>query len=457
VQNLTSYVGKSRLQDIHWQDLLCEKDKEEFRLDVHESDLFAYQGRSNRNTQTRDKSVIRHEFPCDIDSLLGRITSLAALKGGMTLSYTPSYFSTQKEDSKATFDGIKMQDYKHFRLGHGGASGGYGYNVYIIFRHLPKLKEPQLTDEQLKAWIDYILHPAIEEATRPDIYQHHPENSESILARARVMKEAYMKSRQQRMDYRVNLPEDSLDKVWKAILARADGYREGFQEPLLVVVAHGIKCFTKSAHEAYTPQKAAQKYLEHLQTCFHYEFFDKDDTWVDFASEHLAVYESPKDAGKLVTLLHKKECMEAWAKRFDVNINANVMGGTLKIDRYCVAGTYDAGNIAFVTKRSNLYGRKIVHAKAYSVVKEAFSTSLNNHVPFSNKDLLAAGLSESLITRFYKISSNSTAPSEFRAHLFKTWLATKHRIWSGMTPRTYSTRMEFRINIKVLEKLAVFP
>lgn len=266
-----------------------------------------------------------------------------------------------------------------------------------------------------------------------------------------------MKSRQQRMDYKVNVPEDCLDKLWKAILTRTDIYRGGFQEPLLVVVAHGVKCFTKSSNEVYTPQRAAYKFLEHLQICFNYDLFDKDETWVDLASEHLAVYESPQDAGKHVTLLHKKECMEAWARIFDVNINEKIIGGTLKIDRYHVAGTYDAGNITFATRPSNLYSLKIVHAKAYCVVKEAFSTPSKNHIPFSNKDLFAAGLSESLITQFYKMSSNSTAPSEFHAHLVKIWLATKHRICTGMTPRTYSTRMEFRINLKVLEKLAVFP
>jgi hypothetical protein len=110
------------------------------------------------------KQLADVEQSSDIDSVMAPLSSLAAHKGGISLSCRPLITYQLKGAQYILINGKDLQKTKHMRLCQGMNANGYRYTTYVFFPDIKGTKTMLPTDDELAIWTDDVLLPSIHDA-----------------------------------------------------------------------------------------------------------------------------------------------------------------------------------------------------------------------------------------------------------------------------------------------------
>lgn len=424
----------------------------------------------------------------DIDSFIAHVKSLAVHKSAFKLTPSPPYNQRITQDQKVTINNIRPDYCKHLRLGYSAGGGGYGYNTYVLFPHMPmpphfsKKKTAYRSGSTFvdyarqQVWIDEIIIPALEMVCDIKTVARLPASWADAQSRAHTYDEVRLATRWP-IDQYNPIPCVELRDFWSQVLIRANR-RPEFSQPTLMIIAHGTKSLLNV--RGANPDNLREDYIAHLDS-----IFDRSSGMMPPAETYLDLgFDDSPDGGE-VTLLYKTHCLKDWAKNFECPRNPRRL---VKDELYPWMMTRDAASITLELQSKNELRRleHIVLPKAYNVVFNLFHSPAKDVLPFINPSFEALGFTQAEIDRWATINRHGadaymdlddpehpTQPALTKVRMIDQYLALKARLSHslrgasrGMVPsrnpdepgndqpaKNFGVRQEFRISLEVFLKL----
>ena len=428
--------------NIPWESLLA--------ADLEDGPILSLQRTEDQFRARLDAESVRIDRVWDVDSFFGRVTSLAAFKGGFRLGYQPPFLRRITQNPRVLFAGHKIHKLKQLRLGSGVLAAGAGYDCHVFFPSMDVPAETHLTASQQELWIDRIVLPALRASCPADILQHHPRSFQEVSRKAGVGSEAFLHRQHTVIDIQYSIPERYLAAVSDMMRTICDNDPAlfAYKNFFFVVSAHDLKLLTKRS----TLGQCQADFLDHLTQRFHFNptIFPSVDCWVDVGYE-----DTPSGVtGSAVTLLRKRPCTSAWSKIFNC---PHSRANHLKQDTYPWAATAMATSVTATMMERNSLVSAMAHNKAYNLHKDIFSTPLKNYSPFDNPQLEGLSYSQDVLADWAKANSRyGSVLGLQREKIVQTLVTTKCRVAAALTASAktnFGARAEFRINISVFERL----
>lgn len=417
-------------------------------------------------SEVREEIEIRRRY--DIDSFVTTLTSLAAIRVGMKMHLWPHYNSTIRRpfkfpllhryplapgETRARRPPAFIEKLATMKNMHIGSpydnGGGMSLQVFIFFPSMKvgHTKEQHLDNQQLQQWTDRILLPALQSVVENDTLQHLPPSWAAVSAKGRVRSERVKTEHDSKtgiLSPTIDIAGPHLGALWDAILrecCRYDGFEQrieanAFQDPLLVMQAHGIKTvFKRNSAGA-----AIDGFLAYLDGRVDAAHLDDVNSVADLGIEEFPARGSPP-----TTLIAKKSCV----KRVMRGI-ANLEGGgpngghRMRQENFYWAMTRDGVSMqSRVASSRTAQTSKVQHTQFYHTQKEMFATAIKGYVPFGDELLEELGV--------FRESTSHRSTKQAVTNLLRT----SHRVATALHEargQCFGARWEFGIRLSVLRR-----
>ncbi|MCJ1396608.1 hypothetical protein MMC18_009499 [Xylographa bjoerkii] len=411
--------------------------------------------------QLRDLTIRR---VWDVDSIICLATTIAVHKGGFNLAYRPPFLRRITQNPNVLFNSVAIHKQKNLRVGLGLYSGGFDYQCHAIFPKMEVYRETQLTDQQMKVWIDQIVLPALKLACPVEILQRHPRSFEDALAKASSKKEHVFEGHHQHIDLRYPIPEKYLAAFSMELLRLTSltsihltpdavgNPRLDFSGCFFIIQAHNLKVVTSRP----TLNACREDFISHLHTVFHFNprNFPYSTCWLD-----LGMDDTPDPGpGPAVTLLRKTHCTKLWTKSFE---SPETSAQHLQVAIYHWAATRDSCSASVALTSNNIWCQQhlIAYNKAYNIHKDLWTTPLKNDMIWDNPQFEALAFTQDTLADWLKVndrrrsSFGNTKAEKIRTQFYHTVNRTYVSLRDSMNT-TFGVRQEYRVGFDFFENLS---
>ena len=394
----------------------------------------------------------------DIDSIIGRATSLAVAQQGLRMTFFPSRLRNIVKDVHLThnfhlsdengrFKRVNIPYHKipHLYL---GSIHGIDLTIYVFFPKLfrPKATNNFLTDKHLEQWVDAILLPTLKGVLPGSILHHLPRSffqakrdSSATSRETGVQDTDEGRILNRALHYYIQ--GEFLDIIWSMIVEKCnqEGYQH-FAESFLVVNGKNLKLMTQQP----TPAEAIEKFVKLLSQTCNLSKFSPDFTYVDDGKE--ITPQPDEDLGGL-TYLWRRCCLKSYIERAKMGVPrpGNLVG------LYRIGFLNEAINMTFIPgQRHPLRYCGLVYSQFYSITKEMFDASKT--MPFQNSAIEALVVDPGY-RKLLDVVGKRVGNSWDESKLKKNYIASKERslaILDGNPGDCYGIREEHRMSFKML-------
>ena len=398
----------------------------------------------------------------DIDSIIAHITSLAAHSHGFELSYYPKYSRSISGDLHVKINKQEPRTTKHLRLGHGYLSPNF--HTYIMFPKLPYQEDQptHLSDEQQARWISRIVLPSLVDVCPSHILHHHPRSWQEAYGKANSLRAESVRSEggsgRRLLDLHYHIPAHYLETFWNRILfhiqdeASRDFSMNIFESPVLFINAYDLKLQTRQ--DSF--DLCREEFGIFLENTFNWQHWNNNQTWVDVGFEDVPSKGLSSSSSTPLTFLRRRSCLEHWIQHLkhspdNALLSSQIYNWNLTADAGSARIKFNAGH--------HLRQGGVIFAQSYNVIKNLFTTSVKDHLPFADPDLEGLGMGKEVLQSWYEMNqTGSGVSSDPLEPLRNGFLAMKRQIHETLLEATHEisgVREEYRITYNLFLSLEI--